>query len=387
MISRCLCFLIISLSTTFASSSATTETNEGRFSLRFEPGSGTVEVVGLDEAELNRLKGLDHSAEVWNRILSIRLARSPDQPEAISIIGRYQVVGGALRFTPRFPFVAGSRYVARFDREQLDTKLVGIKPLVLTFLKHKEPLGKQTEVVAVYPTSDVLPENLLKFYIVFSAPMSRGEVYNRVHLINDSGQPVDRPFLELGEELWNTDMTRITLLLDPGRIKRGLHPREEEGPILEEGKKYTLVVDRAWPDAQGQALSREKRKAFRAKPPDETQPNINHWTFQTPQSQTRAPLVVHFSESLDHAMLGHAFVVKVDQTLIEGSSTILDQEKIWSFVPTHPWNRGSLNLSVDPELEDLAGNSLDRAFEVDLIHPQTSQIIRQSIMIPLKDYR
>src|SRR5206468_10702471 len=91
-------------------------------------------------------------------------------------------------------------------------------------------------------------------YLHFSAPMSRGEVYRRVRLLGEGDRPVDRPFLEIGEELWDPDGTRLTLLFDPGRIKRGLVPRKEEGPILEEGRAYTLVVDPAWPDAQGRPL-------------------------------------------------------------------------------------------------------------------------------------
>ena len=109
--------------------------------------------------------------------------------------------------------------------------------------------------IAVYPSRDLLPENLLRFYIHFSAPMSRGEAYRRIKLLDTTGKPVDSPFLELDEELWSSDGTRFTLLFDPGRIKRGLKPREELGPVLEAGKSYSLVIDRDWPDAQGNPLT------------------------------------------------------------------------------------------------------------------------------------
>ena len=46
-------------------------------------------------------------------------------------------------------------------------------------------------------------------------------------------------------------MTRLTLLLDPGRIKRGVRPLEEIGGALQVGRTYTLVIDDAWPDAKG----------------------------------------------------------------------------------------------------------------------------------------
>ena len=104
----------------------------------------------------------------------------------------------------------------------------------------------------VYPSRDLLPENLLQFYIFFSAPMSRGEAYRRITLLDiATGKIVDAPFLELDEELWSPDGTRFTLVFDPGRIKRGLKPREEVGPVLEAGKSYSLVIDRQWLDALG----------------------------------------------------------------------------------------------------------------------------------------
>ena len=77
-------------------------------------------------------------------------------------------------------------------------------------------------VVAVYPSSATLPENQLRFYLHFSAPMSRGEVYQHLQLLDQDGKPIVLPFLEIGEELWDTTGQRLTLLIDPGRIKRGL---------------------------------------------------------------------------------------------------------------------------------------------------------------------
>ena len=61
-------------------------------------------------------------------------------------------------------------------------------------------------------------------------------------------------FLELEDELqWS--LTRLTLLLDPARVKRGLKPNLDEGRALEAGKRYQLVIDQQWPDATGRPLS------------------------------------------------------------------------------------------------------------------------------------
>ena len=113
-------------------------------------------------------------------------------------------------------------------------------------------------------------ENQLRFYLHFATPMVLGEAYDHLLLLKENGQPVLRPFLEIGEELWDNSRTRLTLLIDPGRIKRGLSPREEHGPVLEAGGKYTLVVTKGWQDAAGQPLAEDFRKSFTAGPPVET---------------------------------------------------------------------------------------------------------------------
>ncbi len=69
----------------------------------------------------------------------------------------------------------------------------------------------------IYPSAGRLARrNQLKFYIHFSAPMSRGEAYRRIHLLDAEGQVLEAVFLELGEELWDPPMQRFTLLCDPG---------------------------------------------------------------------------------------------------------------------------------------------------------------------------
>ena len=106
--------------------------------------------------------------------------------------------------------------------------------------------GGQRSYEAVYPSIDVLPENQLKFYVHFSAPMSRGDSYQHIRLLDADGKPVDAPFLELAEELWDDTGQRLTLLLDPGRVKRDLKPHKEVGRAMVDGGRYTLVIRDDW---------------------------------------------------------------------------------------------------------------------------------------------
>ena len=179
----------------------------------------------------------------WRKLLQVSV-EPEDVRSAIglpAISGEYLLDERCVYFKPQFPFQPGVRYRATFTPP-------GQKPISSVFqipLVKREPT---TVVSQIYPSADVLPENLLKFYLYFSAPMSGGHIYEQIHLTNEKGDAVELPFLEIDEELWNADMTRLTLFLDPGRIKRGVKPLEEIGPALEEGKRYTLTIAREWLD-------------------------------------------------------------------------------------------------------------------------------------------
>jgi hypothetical protein len=379
---RPLLIAALALSATLAPRPADAGADEGP-TLRWVEATGAVEVVGLDYESLRRLDRLARAADRWSEILSIRLDRGKDEPEARPIVGRYEVAGKVLRFTPRYPPIAGKKYVARFRPDRIPEATTQRGPIESTFTAPAAPAGPSTTVVAVYPTASTLPENQLKLYLHFSGSMSRGEAYRRVRLLDSAGRQVALPFLEIGEELWDPDQTRLTLLFDPGRIKRGLKPREEEGPILEDGKSYTLVVDPTWHDASGRPLGSAYEKAFRVGPPDEIQPDPARWTFDIPARGTREPLVVRFPEPLDQAMLLRAIGVTAGDRPVGGRIEVGQGERSWRFIPETPWDTAPIALRVDPELEDLAGNSVARPFEVDVVKPRTDGRPPGPVIVPV----
>jgi hypothetical protein len=292
---------------------------------------------------------------------SVRVAGAEDP-----ILGEGKVVDGAFVFEPRFPLRPGLEYVARVDGVERRFRLP------------EPPAGPPAAVVRVLPSADALPENLLRFYVHFSAPMSRGEVYRRVRLLKADGRPVDLPFLELPEELWNHEGTRVTLLFDPGRIKQGLKPREDSGPALEAGKSYTLVVDAAWPDAKGRPLAAGFRKAFSVGPPDAVQPDPKRWTLRAPKAGTVDPLTVRLDEPLDEAMLQRCVTVSG----VEGVVEVAPGEQTWSFRPSAPWKAGPHELKIDRDLEDRAGNSVGRPFEVDIFEKIDPAVVPRFVTLP-----
>ena len=302
--------------------------------------------------------------------LKVTVARSD-----VPLFGEVRTENGRRVFEPRFPFKPGVEYHVVFENSG--------RRLEKSFTIPAPAPSPPTVVTAVFPSRDVLPENLLKFYLHFSAPMSRREVYQRVRLLDGTGKPVELPFLEIGEELWDRSATRLTLLFDPGRIKRGLKPREDSGPALEEGKPYTLVVDAGWPDAEGRPLREGHRKPFKVVAPDDRQPDPKSWKILPPKAGTREPLAVQFDESLDEAML-HRSIVVVDAggIRIDGRIEIALKETLWSFIPAAPWKAGAHALQVETILEDMAGNSIDRPFEVDVVRPVERSIGSKNLRLP-----
>lgn len=277
-------------------------------------------------------------------------------------------------FVPDFPLEPGLSYIGVLR----DAK--SGKQLAQAFTVEQASAAPSSMVRDVYPSSDVLPENLLKFYIHFSEPMRRGEVYQYIDLVDGKGRAVDIPFLEVAEELWNPDGTRLTLFIDPGRVKREVKPLEDVGPAMVEGGRYSLVISSDWPDQNGAPMKREFRKEFQVGPPDRAQPDIKQWQLTLPKAGTRDSLVVDFGESMERALLDRLlWVENPDGAELKGRIEVSNHEARWEFAPDTPWREGRHRLVADEWLEDLAGNRIGRPFEVDIFDKVTKRIEVKSV--------
>jgi len=345
-----------------------------------------VEVTGLSAAAVQELQRSDWTLAQWQQVLAVYA----DQGDLIAdiglppMLGAYRVASNFVRFDPQFPLEPGVNYRAIFypDRWLGDRGKSG-DPIMAVFKAPSRQSNPTTVVTQVYPSADVLPENLLKFYVHFSAPMSRGHIYDHVHLRDDAGKEVEIPFLEIDEELWNPSMTRLTLFIDPGRIKRGVRPLEEIGPALQEGKRYTLVIDQAWKDGAGSPLKEAFRKTFKVGPPDRDPPDPARWQVQSPKRETRAALTIAVSEPMDRALAERVIRVMNDSgELVEGKAGLENQERGWSFVPSAPWHRGSYRIVVETTIEDLAGNNIGKPFDVDLFESVQRRVTNSTVRLP-----
>src|SRR5271156_6299738 len=125
----------------------------------------------------------------------------------------------------------------------------------------------------ISPQANVLPANTLRFYIHF--PRSGGAHFDRGHLwlLDEEEQVVRDPFLVLSQELWSVDGRRLTVLMEPGRIKRGMGADPSHEPALVVGRTYNLVIT---------ALGQTARPTFRVSDPVLEAVDETRWRLVSP---------------------------------------------------------------------------------------------------------
>ncbi len=273
------------------------------------------------------------------------------------ILGDFEQAHHTILFRPIVPFTKGKTYEIKYRQE-----IIGM------FDVEASKTNDNPMLTAIFPSTDTVPENLLKMYFVFSKPMQ--EVQNALEFIevyNLTDHVATSIFLELQNELWNEDHTELTLWLDPGRIKTDLVPNRNQGLPLEEGKEYEIRISSKWYDAQNNLLDKNYTKHIYVSKKDRIQLALDQWTVKTSKSGTRDPIFLNVNEPLD-AMLALETVLIYDanNSIVQGDFKLIDHEKRLLFTPSEPWKPGTYSISIRSILEDLAGNNLNHLFDVDL---------------------
>lgn len=290
------------------------------------------------------------------------------------LLGSWSVESGRLVFHPRYPVTAGVHYHAVFRG-----------PSGAMIAKDFDGPARAANPVArveqVYPTADILPSNLLRLYVVFSAPMSRGEAAAHIHVEDERGKELPDELLP-GEELWDPFFRRLTMTFDPGRIKRGLTSNKTIGPPITDGKHYKLVIDGDWPDARGVPMAGGFTRTFVGGPPRRTPPDTAQWHVTSPLRGTMDALVVDFPDPMNYSLLLRMIQVARGQAMVAGKVALDRHEAEWRLTPDTPWQPGDYHLVIDTAIEDLAGNHIGAAFDIDIFEKVSKIIDHKSVTIP-----
>ncbi len=288
-----------------------------------------------------------------------------------ALLGRFDNTKEKLRFRPAVPFEPNQVYEVREAGQTL-----------ADFSIPSTTISTPPEITGIYPAQDSVPENLLKIYVQFSQPMQHvGNALDFITVYNTTEEKEESIFLALETELWNRQHDRLTLWLDPGRIKTDLIPNREQGLPLKKGNAYTITVDKAWKTAAGQELTETYRKQWMVTAPDTFKPDVENWKVDAPDPNGEKALAIHFDEPLDHELAQENIGIRGSNGKpIPGDWKLNKWGTILRFTPSSSWKKGNYEIVVNPKLEDFAGNNLNRLFDENL--GNTVKIVNEQ-----KDYR
>ena len=331
--------------------------------IRFETTPDGRRIVARLPAELaETLPAGPLTQQQGEAILSLALLADDTKTPGPNIFGKYARTGNELTFTPRFPLNAGATYRACLKAAGKTASLDYHVPM-------PAPKGAP-RVVKIYPTADVLPANHLRFYIYFDRPMRGGkELFGHLALLDEKGKGIAAPWLE--DEIWDEENNCLILYIHPGRIKWGVGHRQSMGPVLHEKRSYALVVRGGWTELEGNKIGKDTIKKFRTTGEDRVRIELSDWKLTAPKAGTRDALTLMLPKSIDYRSLRTGLAVRnAKGQIIAGAITIGKDETSWRFTPNQPWQAGAHHVSVSPDLEDIAGNTPARPFDLDLLTPR-----------------
>lgn len=306
--------------------------------------------------------------------MEVRLqSQTPDTSTGASVMGSHTRTRSHVIFTPSLPFLSGQSYQVSWRDPQghHHSRLVRL-PVDNTLKAPK---------ITFSPHGVALPANALKFYLHFTEPMEQGVFLKKIRLLDSTGQIVAGPFRET--ELWSLDGTRLTVWFHPGRQKTGVNLNEEEGPVLVAGKTYQLTVDASWQSSAGRALDAAAIFTFPVSQADHVKPEPFRWKLDIPKVGSRAPLIITFDSPMDEAVVAAGLSLWHVQSKsdLTASVSIKTSPLHWIAEPSAEWQQGDYKLHISPQVEDLAGNNLERTFEFDL-ESGVSDLNTSPVMLP-----
>ena len=211
--------------------------------------------------------------------------------------------------------------------------------------------------IRISPRATLLPANTLRFYLHF--PQAAEAHFDRDHLwlLSDQDQIVPDPFLVLSQELWSGDGRRLTVFMEPGRIKRGMGSDPTHDPAFVIGRTYSLVVT---------ALGQTARHTFRVSDPIRQALDETKWRLDLPNEGSLDPIVVHFDRVMDAALCEDEIAVLTSWGAVLPTRVLLapDGTSVRAF-PSQPWRTGTYRLIMSDRLEDTCGNRLGEALDHD----------------------
>jgi hypothetical protein len=225
------------------------------------------------------------------------------------------------------------------------------------------------QVVSISPMARSIPANTLRLYVTFDRP-ARGMVATRdVRLLDAAGRTIDGAFMDFGQDLWSPDGRRLTVLFDPGRVKRDVEGDGASAAPLQVGHSFTVEVS-------GKRFRYQVTSALR------TAITPQNWRLSLPRAGSREALTVTFDREMDGGLLRDQLeVVDAEGQFPPGHVTVSASGQAWSWRPKHSWHPGAYHLVIGSSLEDVSGNRVGEALDHDVGSPDAPP---ESSVVPFK---
>jgi hypothetical protein len=87
---------------------------------------------------------------------------------------------------------------------------------------------------------------------------------------------------------------------------------------------------------------------------------------------------------MNYPLLQRMLQVSGPQGQVAGSVAIGGEETEWRFTPREAWKSGDYTLAINTGIEDLAGNHIGQAFDIDTFERVTEQITTGTVSLPIR---
>ena len=256
-------------------------------------------------------------------------------------------------FKPRFSFELDQSY---------QVVLTINSNVISTFIQPtSRPVASPPAVSMVVPGDSLVPANILRFFIHFTQPMTKHNAYDHVHILGHNGDTIPDLFYPADPPLWDDSGQRLTLLFDPGRIKTGLQPNKQWGLGLKSNHQYQLVISNLQ-DYRGTPMIKDFSYDFKTTQADHQMPSYSQWELTTPSANTEESFIIKFDEPLNPAQIPSH--IRLEKEGTPWPAELRAHPHQITFISEEPWPAGIYQLMVFNTLEDRAGNSLRKPFEV-----------------------
>ena len=148
---------------------------------------------------------------------------------------------------------------------------------------------------------------------------------------------------------------RLTVFMEPGRIKRGIGTDPSHDPALVVGKSYSLAIT---------ALGQTANHSFRVSDPVLEAITETDWRVVSPTAGSSEPAVVHFDRVMDAGLCEDEIgIVTSSGEVVQTHVSLAPDGTKMHLIPSRPWSAEEHHLFVSERLEDVCGNRLGEALD------------------------